>query len=81
MVRHNHSELITSSLHMRANYIETGNVALSAKDAAESNQHKLIKSLDEDQQDLVDQLRKLARAYEVIHEVEIQGSFKKEGES
>ena len=60
------SELISQSLDMRANWIETGTVTLSANDAASSNQHKLIKMLDSDQIELVRRLRSIAEARRVV---------------
>lgn len=51
-------ELIRTALHLWANHIETGNVALSARDAVHA--HKPFKALSNDQMKLVVRLRELA---------------------
>lgn len=59
----NDDEIIALSLEMRANWIETGNPSLSARDAINSKQPKLIKALDDEQMELVRRIRKLARKH------------------
>lgn len=55
--------LIRNALHMWANYIETGNIALSAKDAQQAN--KPFKALDLPQMKLVVRLRELAEKHDL----------------
>lgn len=55
--------LIHTALQMWANYIETGNVALTAKDA--QNASKPFKALDLHQMKLVIRLRELAAKYDL----------------
>lgn len=51
-------ELISNALNMWANYIETGNVTMSAKSAKEMNEE--VYTLNYRQKELVDRIRKLA---------------------
>jgi len=55
------TEMIITALHMRANYIETGNVSLSRNDAIKASKHACIKMISDDQSRLVLKLRGLAK--------------------
>lgn len=55
------SQMISTALVMRANYLETGDVTLTRNDAINMKCANIIKPLDEDQQELVLELRRLAR--------------------
>ena len=59
-VRDSDAKLLATSLNMRANWIETGNITLSASDAVGSGQSHLIRPLTPNQQELVARLRELA---------------------
>lgn len=52
--------LIHTSLSMWANWIETGDVLLSAKDANAAGKRKIIKPLDKTQMQLIVAIRNLA---------------------
>lgn len=51
-------QLISNALNMWANYVETGNVAMSAKTAKEMNEE--VYTLNFRQRELVDRMRKSA---------------------
>lgn len=51
-------ELVSNALHLWANYIETGNVNLSATDAKQAR--RPFKALTTEQMEIVVRLRKLA---------------------
>jgi hypothetical protein len=53
-------EIFYQALNMWANYIETGDVCLSSRDAIQQERRKLIQSLDVDQQEFVVKLRRLS---------------------
>ena len=53
-------EMIRSALNIWANYIETGTVNLSLEDAIKNKKYDEIKSLNDDQKNLVANLRALA---------------------
>ena len=55
-------DLVKRSLLMWRNYIETGNVVLSANDAINSGQPKLVRALDQHQKQLVHRLEQLAES-------------------
>lgn len=61
MLTNKEREMICLSLDMRANWIETGIVTLSASDAIASGRPELVKPLGTDQHHLVVNLRNLAR--------------------
>lgn len=51
------------ALWMRRNFIETGNSSLSANDAVNSNQHNLIRSLEQSQKITVARLEGLMEKF------------------
>ena len=51
-------QLISHALNMWANYVETGNVSMSAKTAKEMNEE--VNTLNSRKKELVDRMRKLA---------------------
>ena len=55
------SEMVSFALTIWANYIETHNVVMSARDAVSSKQQKLIVALGDAQMKLVLRLRALAK--------------------
>lgn len=57
------NQLIANALAMHANHIETGNIHMSAGDAIKMNQQQKLKKLDEEQQQLVQRLRRFALEY------------------
>lgn len=61
--RESDESLIRNALTMWANYIETGNVVLSAKDAQQAR--KPFKALDHQQMKLVIRLRELAEKHDL----------------
>lgn len=54
-------ELIVFGLHMRNNYIQTGDALMSAVDAKNLNQEKKIKILGDDQIELINKLNLLIK--------------------
>ena len=50
---------IIIALNMRINHIQTGNVLLSANDAIESKQSKLLKVLEPSQEESIERIRRL----------------------
>lgn len=57
---------ILISLNMRINYIQTGNVVLSADDAVNSGKKHLVKALSEDQMRLILRMKDTFREIEKI---------------
>ncbi len=51
---------VAVALRMRCNFIETGNIALSAQDASDSENTKIIKPLNKEQMRLLLKLSDLA---------------------
>ncbi len=56
-------EDIATSLLMRRNFIETGTVTLSANDAIERAQHRLVRALDPAQKETITRLERLAEKF------------------
>jgi hypothetical protein len=59
-------EMAVSSLFMRKNYVETGNVALSANDCVARKMHKEIKALSPDQKAGIAQIEKIIEKLSMI---------------
>lgn len=57
-------ELIVFGLNMRKQYIETGNVLLSAQDAKRMGKDKIVKALGDDQYALINKLNDLIKKIE-----------------
>lgn len=60
-----YNEVVTA-LWMRICQIETGTSTLTANDAIESNQHKLVKSVSLDQRKIIEVLRYLQTSKETL---------------
>lgn len=58
------NEIIAFALRSWANYIETNNMSLSRNDAIRLNQHKIIKSLSEEQERFIIRIKELANKYD-----------------
>lgn len=56
-------ELVSTALDFWANYVETGDITMSRTDAVNRKLERRIKSLTEDQEQLVRDLRNLAKRF------------------
>jgi hypothetical protein len=59
----NEVEDVIMALIMRINYIQTGNIALSANDAVACKKHKIIKALDPPQKEAISRMEKLVEKF------------------